>query len=61
MKTLLDAQSKLITDKTAGDTMNKCVQAIETKVQLLQTVAAPTQPAQHQQAAAAAAAAAQAR
>ena len=34
LKTLLDAQSKLITDKTAGDTMNKCVQAIETKVQL---------------------------
>ncbi len=49
LKSLLDAQSKLITDKTAGDTMNKCVQAIETKVQLLQTVAAPAQPVQKQQ------------
>ncbi len=48
LKSLLDAQSKLITDKTAGDTMKKCVQAIETKVQLLQTVAAPAQPAQQQ-------------
>ena len=52
LKTLLDAQSKTLTDKTAATTMNNCVHAIEAKVELLQSFAAPapaTKPAQPQQ------------
>jgi hypothetical protein len=49
LKTLLDAQSKTITDKTAGTTMNNCVHAIEAKVQLLQSLAGPAPAAKPSQ------------
>jgi hypothetical protein len=45
LKALLDTQGKTITEKTAGDTMNKCVQGLEAKVELLQSLA-PAKPAQ---------------
>lgn len=41
LKTLLDAQMKTITDKTAGEAMNKCVAAVQSKVQLMQSLAPP--------------------
>jgi len=44
LKTLLEAQAKTLTDATAGTTMDKCVQAIQSKVQLIQSFAPP--PAQ---------------
>jgi hypothetical protein len=47
LKALLDAEGKTITEKTAGDTMSKCVQTLESKVELLQSLA-PAKPAQQQ-------------
>ncbi|HLO19101.1 MAG TPA: hypothetical protein VK192_01240 [Sphingomicrobium sp.] len=44
LKALLDQQAKTLTDQNAGATMNKCVQAIQTKVQLLQSLSKPAQP-----------------
>ena len=43
LKTQLDAQGKAITDATAGNLMNNCVKAIQSKVQLLQSLAPPPQ------------------
>lgn len=40
-KAALDAQSKTITDANAATLMGACVSAVKTKVQLLQSVAAP--------------------
>jgi len=51
LKTLLDQQAKTLTEQNAGATMNKCVEAIQTKVQLLQSLAKPApaaKPAQPQ-------------
>jgi hypothetical protein len=48
LKALLDTQGKTITEKTAGETMNKCVQGLEAKVELLQSLA-PAKPAAQQQ------------
>lgn len=45
LKTLLDAQSKTITQATAGPAMGKCAAAIQTKVDLLKSVAASAKPA----------------
>jgi hypothetical protein len=44
-KALLDAQAKTITDATAGGLMGDCVKAVQAKIQLLQSVAAQSQPA----------------
>jgi hypothetical protein len=41
LKTLLDAQSKALTDATAGPTMDKCVAAIQAKIQMMQGLAGP--------------------
>ena len=41
LKTQLDAQGKTITDATAGSLMNNCVKAIQSKVQMLQSLAPP--------------------
>jgi hypothetical protein len=41
LKTLLDAQAKAIDSKTAGEAMNKCVGAVEAKVQLMESLAGP--------------------
>ena len=49
LKTLLDTQAKTITDKTAADTMNACVHAIQAKVQLLQSLAPKAPAAKPQQ------------
>lgn len=46
LKRLLDEQAKTITDKTAGETMNKCIQAIQTKVELLRSFSTPAKPQQ---------------
>ena len=45
LKTLLDAQSKTITQANAGPGMQKCAAAIQTKVELLKTIAATSKPA----------------
>ena len=45
LKSLLDAQAKTLTEQNAGPTMNKCVEAIQTKVQLLQSLSKTAQPA----------------
>ena len=44
LKTLLDQQSKTITEANAGATMNKCFSDIQTKVRLLQSIAKEAQP-----------------
>lgn len=44
LKTLLDTETKTITEKTAGATMNKCVQVVGSKVQLLENLS-PAPPA----------------
>jgi len=44
-KAALDAQSKTLTDANAGTLMGECVKAVQAKVQLLQTLAAPPPPA----------------
>jgi len=45
MKTVMDAQAKTLTDANAGQLMGECVKAVQAKVQLLQTLAAQSQPA----------------
>jgi hypothetical protein len=40
-KAALDAQSKMLTDATAGNLMGECVKAVRARVELLQTLAAP--------------------
>ena len=44
LKALLDQQAKTLTDQNAGATMTKCVQAIQTKVQLLQSLSKAAPP-----------------
>ena len=44
MKAAMDAQAKTLTDATAGAQMGECVKAVQAKVQLLQTLAAQSQP-----------------
>lgn len=48
LKTMFEAQSKTIDDKTAGSMMNACIAAIATKVKLVQSLspeaAQPQQP-----------------
>ena len=41
LKALLEQQSKTLTDDNASATMNKCVQAIQAKIQLLQSLSPP--------------------
>src|SRR3954447_3315572 len=45
LKAILDQQAKTLTDDNAGAAMNKCVQAIQSKIQLLQSLAKPSQGA----------------
>lgn len=45
LKAMFDQQDKTITDANAGKVMGDCVNAVRAKVQLLQDVAAQTQPA----------------
>ena len=45
MKAAFDAQAKTLNDSNAGTLMGECVKAVQAKVQLLQTVAAQSQPA----------------
>jgi hypothetical protein len=49
MKALLDQQAKTITDANAGTLMGDCVKGVQAKVQLLQALAAQSQPAKPQQ------------
>ena len=44
MKAVMDAQAKTLTDANAGTLMGECVKAVQAKVQLLQTLAAQSQP-----------------
>ena len=44
-KAALDAQSKTLTDANAGTLMGECVKAVQAKVQLLPSLAAPPTPA----------------
>ncbi|MFL6725242.1 MAG: hypothetical protein ACJ8FS_01860 [Sphingomicrobium sp.] len=47
LKALFDAQSKTITDATAGAMMKNCVQTLQSRADLLQSLAPPpAQPAQ---------------
>ena len=46
MKAAMDAQAKTLTDANAGSLMGECVKAVQAKVQLLQTLAAQSQPQQ---------------
>ena len=51
LKTLLDAQTKTLTQANAGPTMGKCAAAIQAKVDMLKSLsgpakAAPAKPAQ---------------
>ena len=41
LKTQLEQQSKTLSDATAGNLMNGCVKTIQTKVQMLQSLAPP--------------------
>jgi hypothetical protein len=41
MKTLLDQQANTITDANAGQLMNACVKDVQTKIEMLQSVAKP--------------------
>ena len=45
LKSLFDTEAKTLTDKTAGATMNKCVQAVQSKVQLLESLSPAAEPA----------------
>ncbi len=38
LKTLFEAQSKTITDATAGNMMNACIKPLQAKVQMLQSL-----------------------
>jgi len=44
MKALFDQQSKTITDANAGALMGECVKVVQTKVQLIQTLAQQSKP-----------------
>jgi hypothetical protein len=46
LKALFEAQAKTLDDKTAGPKMNACVQALQTKVKMMQSLSpqAPKQP-----------------
>jgi hypothetical protein len=46
LKSLLDSQAKLITDATAGGTMNNCVKTLESKIKMVQSFAPAQQPQQ---------------
>ena len=48
MKTAMDQQAKTITDANAGTLMSDCVKPVNDKIQLLQALAAQSQPAQSQ-------------
>lgn len=41
LKTLLDTETKALSDKTAGTTMDKCVEAIQAKITMMQSLAPP--------------------
>ena len=43
LKALRDAQAKSINEKTAATAMNGCVQAVESKINLVESVAKPAQ------------------
>src|ERR1041385_9448864 len=45
LKTLFDAQGKTITDAKAAEMMNACVKTVETRVDLLQSLAPQAAPA----------------
>ena len=45
LKTLLDAQTKTLTQAAAGPAMNKCAATIQAKVDLLKSIAASAKPA----------------
>ena len=45
LKTLLDAQAKTLTPATAGPAMSKCTAAIQSKVDMLKTIAGSAKPA----------------
>jgi len=45
MKTLFDQQSKTITDANAGGLMGDCAKGVQTKMQLIQSLAGQPQPA----------------
>ena len=44
LKTILDQQAKTITNATAGAQMGDCVKAVQTKVELLQSLSQSAQP-----------------
>lgn len=44
MKALFDQQSKTITDANAGGLMGDCVKGVETKIEMMQTLAAQEAP-----------------
>jgi hypothetical protein len=44
MKAVMDAQAKTLNDTNAGTLMGECVKAVQAKVQLLQALAAQSQP-----------------
>ena len=41
LKALLDAQTKSLTNETAGPAMDKCVAAIQAKIEMMQSLAGP--------------------
>ena len=45
LKTLLEAQAKMLTSQNAGSTMEKCAAAIQAKVTMLQSMAGPAKAA----------------
>ena len=47
LKTLLDTETKALTDKTAGAAMDTCVEVIQAKIKMMQSLAPP--PAQQPQ------------
>jgi hypothetical protein len=44
MKAAMDAQAKTITDANSGTLMGDCVKAVQAKVEMLQVLAAQSQP-----------------
>ena len=45
MKSLFDQQAKTITDANAGGLMGECVKGVESKIEMMQTLAAQDAPA----------------
>jgi hypothetical protein len=45
LKALLEAQARTLTQANAGPTMGKCAAALQAKVDLLKSLAAPAKPA----------------